>query len=511
MEQIQGLNLEQNNKYELLNKVDLVQEVTVLRLELEKLVKENYQLRNQQLTATQLQLVTEEQLAELRRVVFAPSSEKYKKPKKEEKKEKKPAGPRIKKPSERYPNAPVRVDEIVMNPIPNCENCHIQLTDTGMVETSEYLTVIPKKIEIVVQKRIKYGCNCCHGVLETAPCPPRVVQGSSYSDEMMIDVVLSKYCDLIPVQRYVGMAARNGVKDIPPHSLIELTHFASDFLISVYLKIKEEVMSAKVLHADETTHRMLEGSSKMSWYLWGFSSLTSCYFECHDTRSGDVASELLKYANCRYLVTDVYSGYGKAVREVNKFRQLQNLEAIISSYCNTHSRRYFFKAKDDYPEATFYLDQYVEIYKLNTESKGKPPDEVLKIREKMRPYFDAMKDRIPIDLAQVSDKCKFALALKYLQKNFEGLTLFLDFSEIPIDNNPQERLLRSPVVGRKTWYGTHSKRGARTAAIHFTIVESCKLIDVNPREYYPYAINSLLTTGKAMSPFEFKNHKQALQ
>ncbi|MCB0361975.1 MAG: transposase, partial [Bdellovibrionales bacterium] len=63
----------------------------------------------------------------------------------------------------------------------------------------------------------------------------------------------------------------------------------------------------------------------------------------------------------------------------------------------------------------------------------------------------------------------------YFLGNYMGLTLFLDHPDVPIDNNPQERLLRSPVVGRKTWYGTHSERGAETAAILFSIIETCKI------------------------------------
>ncbi len=81
-----------------------------------------------------------------------------------------------------------------------------------------------------------------------------------------------------------------------------------------------EVSSAVVLHADETPHKMLEGDKKSNWYLWGFSTAESCYFEIHDTRSGDVASEFLKDAACKYLVSDVYSGYQKAVRESNENR-----------------------------------------------------------------------------------------------------------------------------------------------------------------------------------------------
>lgn len=93
----------------------------------------------------------------------------------------------------------------------------------------------------------------------------------------------------------------------------------------------------------------------------------------------------------------------------------------------------------------------------------------------------------------------------YLWENYKGLTLFLDDPDVPIDNNSQERLLRSHVVGRKTWYGTHSERGARTAAILFTIVETCKLNNVNPREYFEKLVQDMLAGKNPYTPNEFAN------
>ena len=82
-----------------------------------------------------------------------------------------------------------------------------------------------------------------------------------------------------------------------------------------------------------------------------------------------------------------------------------------------------------------------------------------------------------------SNKSKYYTALNYFLENYDGLTYFLNYADVVIDNNVQERLLRSHVVGRKIWYGTHSERGVETAAILFSIVETCKLNKVNPCEY----------------------------
>ena len=95
-------------------------------------------------------------------------------------------------------------------------------------------------------------------------------------------------------------------------------------------------------------------------------------------------------------------------------------------------------------------------------------------------------------------------ALGYFLRNYRELTLFTQNVELPIDNNSQERLLRNPVIGRKTWYGTHSKKGAETAAILHTLVESCKLNKVNPREYFKALIDDLHAGRASYTPAMFK-------
>ncbi len=504
MEQVELGQIKKSTKFDRFSREELIQKNQILESELALAVKEIYRLRNQHLSEGQLNLALQEHLSELNQTLYGVSSERYKKSDKP--KEKAPLKPRIKKPSERYPNVPVREVHHTLDPIPPCESCSEPMKDSGLVEESEQLTVIPKKFEIVRNLRAVYNCKC-QSCMKTAPMPARILEGSTYSDEMIIDVALSKYCDLIPIGRYVQMAARGGVMDMPPNTLIDLTHQFAFFVKPIYSQIKLEVMRSRVLNADETPQRMLEGSDKKTWYLWGFSTREYCFLECHPTRSGDVASDILLNALCEVLVTDVYSGYGKATRKVNEVRQSQNKVLIKNAFCNAHSRRYFFKARSHYKESLFYLDEYHEIYKLDSESKGKPPDEVLRIRDKMRPYFKAMKERALEELPRYPSKNKYHKALNYFLQNYEGLTLFLNQADVPIDNNSQERILRSHVVGRKTWYGTHSEQGAETAAILFTLVETCKLNQVNPREYFPELVSAILNGKKGFTPVQWKKQK----
>lgn len=493
-------------KLEALSKEQLIERNTVLEFELSQLIKELYELRNQNISDEQLRFVMDEQIESLTNTIYGKRSERYKKPVKkgdDDDGSDKQTKPRVKNLSERYPNLPIRTELISLNPTPACTDCNKTMFDTGMRETSQQITVIPKKYEITEQARVIYGCSC-HSGLVTTPARARIIPGSSYSDEMITDVALSKYCDLIPMNRYVAMASRAGLIDLPANSLIETTHSFADFVSPVYTKIKQGILKSRVLRADETPHRMLEGDEKKSWYLWGFSTEVLCFLECRDTRSGDIASSILVKSQCEVLMSDVYTGYGKAIRVANELRQSSQMKPIVPAHCNTHARRNFFKMWPKYKEAEFYLDHYHEIYQLNSRSKGQPPPIVLELREQMRPQFEAMKAKAMEELGQYSLKGKYARALKYFLKNYNTLTHFLTDAEVPIDNNAQERNLRSHVVGRKTWYGTHSKRGALTAAILFSIIETCKLVQVNPRQYFEDLVKDVLAGAKPYTPADYK-------
>jgi transposase len=419
--------------------------------------------------------------------------------------ETRPPKARVLLPSQRYPDAQLIEREVTLQELPACGCCGNEMEDSGMTEDSEFLTVIPKQFVVVRQKRHKYRCGRCHGDIKTAPAPRRITPGSSYSDSMIIDAALSKYCDLIPMERYCAIAGRGGTPGLPPQSLIETTHELADFVGEAYRGLKEEILEARVLHADETPHRMLEGDDKSRWYLWGFSSRAAAYFECHDTRSGDVSADLLTHSKCEYLMSDVYSGYGRSVRIINEARRAAAMPLIQSGYCNAHCRRYFKKAKEGGAmEAKYFVDCYKEIYRLEDEAKGKTEAQVLELRARMRSHFEAMRDRALAEIAAHSAKSKLSKAMNYLLGNYRELTLFMGIAELPIDNNPQERLLRSHVVGRKTWYGTHSKRGALTAAILFSLVETCKLIGVNPRHYFKSLVESLHAGQAAYTPKAYK-------
>ncbi len=218
-----------------------------LRLQYEETLEKlsNVEALNKELQ--EQKLLIEGKYVRIKSKLYGPKSEKITKKHGPEKVPIKTREKTIKLPSERYPNIPIIEKEITFEAPPECQGCLEPMQDSGMVESSEYLTVIPKQYLIVRQLRHKYRCCKCHGDVQTAPSLPRVIPGSSYSDEMIIDVTLSKYCDLIPIERYSAMAKRQGIENLPPHSLIGITHKLAIFLIIIYKMIMAEILESLLL------------------------------------------------------------------------------------------------------------------------------------------------------------------------------------------------------------------------------------------------------------------------
>lgn len=406
-------------------------------------------------------------------------------------------------PSERYPNLEVKEDVVRPDQNPTCPCCNKEMKESGLFDCSEKLETIPQSYYIVRTKRVKFNCSGCHGAMVNTAPPASIVPSSNYGDSMIIDVALTKYCDLLPIERYVQIAARLGLVGLPAQSLIGLTHQLANFLRPVHELIKLEVLSSVVLRADETTHKMLEGDETSQWYLWGFFSEVACYFETHGTRSGDVVIEFLKGSKTEVLMSDGYAAYSKAAKAMRKLGR-----DILEVHCNAHAVRYFKQAGITWKEeAEPYLALYGEIYELESTRKDKASElsegEQLELRSQMLPLFEQIKELAEKDKEEAMAKSGFKKAMGYFLNHYEGLIACTGDIDIPLDNNLSERELRGPVVGRKTWYGTHSKKGARTTAALFSIVQSCKLNNVNPRDYFAWIVARLHRGEPPMTPYSY--------
>ncbi len=407
-------------------------------------------------------------------------------------------------PSERFPDLEIREELVTPKELPKCPCCNEVMKESGLFDSSEKLETVPKKYYIVRSKRPKFNCGNCHGAMVNTPAEASIVPTSNYGDSLIIDVSLSKYCDLIPMERYSEIAYRNGLAELPPQSLIGLTHHLAKFLSPVYEKIKQEILSSSVLQADETPHKMLEGDDKYNWYLWGFFYRYGCCFEAHGTRSGDIAINFLKESQANFLVTDGYSGYKRAIKKIK-----YDLDRdVLGIFCNAHAYRYFRDAGTTWEEEVEpVLKLYGKIYELEKQRKEGaqkfPSDMQLELRQKMLPLFEQIKKYCEEKIDDSMPESSFKKSLGYFLNHYDGLTFCTTNIDIPLDNNLSEREMRPPVVGRKTWIGTHSKRGAKTAAVVFSLVQSCKMNDVNPRDYFPWIVSGIHSGEDILTPYEY--------
>jgi hypothetical protein len=285
--------------------------------------------------------------------------------------------------------------------------------------------------------------------------------------------------------------------------MIELTHHLATFLAPVYQKLKKEVLASKLLHADETPHNMLEGEDTKHWYLWGFFSVVACFFEVHNNRAAKVAFDFLKNSIAEFLVTDAYSAYSSAVNSI----KMEFNRVIIEINCNAHAVRYFKDAAKNWKEAEEILSIYDKIFKIEKKRKEGQfvltPEKQLEMRAEMAPLFKQIKGLCEEANKTPTRHSSLVKAVNYFLNQYEELSYCCNDIRIPLENNLAERELRPHVVGRKTWYGTHSKRGAETAAVHFSIIRSCMINGVNPRFYYDWIAKRIHQGQEVLTPFEF--------
>ena len=100
-------------------------------------------------------------------------------------------------------------------------------------------------------------------------------------------------------------------------------------------------------------------------------------------------------------------------------------------------------------------------------------------------------------------------ALGYLRNQWTGLSRFLEDGRIPLSTNGVERGLRTPVLGRKNHYGSKSERGTEVSAGMYSLIESAKLVGLNPLVYMMRTVTALLRGDPGLLPHQFAAAERA--
>jgi hypothetical protein len=85
---------------------------------------------------------------------------------------------------------------------------------------------------------------------------------------------------------------------------------------------------------------------------------------------------------------------------------------------------------------------------------------------------------------------------KRLMRYSDFLFTFLDYEDVPFENNHAERQIRPAVIIRKNSLSNRSDRGAKTQAVLMSVYRTLKLRNHNPTKTIAAALKTYLKTGQ---------------
>lgn len=373
-----------------------------------------------------------------------------------------------------------------------CRVCGGQLEEMGQFEESDEVTVVERQFVLVHHRRKKYRCSC-NGCVETALGPPKLKPGSRYSPEFAVEVVISKFLDHIPLERQVRIMAREGLR-IDSQTLWDQTEAVAHLLEPSWKALVERILASEIVHADESWWRLMERRGSKRWWAWSVGTQEAVCYRILDSRSQAAAREAL--GDYRGIVmADGYGVYGALARDGPGF---------ALAHCWAHVRRKFVEIEEHYPEpCRQILDLIGRLYEVEREATvAGDAAQVRAGRAELRPERSrpVVAEIQKWALGQrVLPESSLGKAIAYMLGIWKGLTLFLDDPRVPLDNNLAERGLRGLVVGRKNHYGSRSKRGTEVAALFYSLIESAKLVGVDPKTYLLKAVHAAIAERKAVT------------
>src|ERR1700733_2782167 len=216
-----------------------------------------------------------------------------------------------------------------------CAHCGAATEVIGY-EQSEQLDVGPAKYFVLVVKREKRGCRCCHRGVVTAPSPARIIEKSLVSDRVIIDTVIAKYCDHLPLYRQSAMLERETGLEISRATLDGWVITVGQLLIPLIAAIRMELLCGGYIQADETPVpvQMHDGRGKNHQaYLWQYGRPGgSTIFEFRLGRDREGPKKFLGNFE-GILQSDGYAAYNEV-----------GGPKIVYAACWAHARRKFIDA-----------------------------------------------------------------------------------------------------------------------------------------------------------------------
>jgi transposase len=358
-----------------------------------------------------------------------------------------------------------RIEEVIACPA-NCASCGDETKLIGY-DLSEVLDREPAKWFVRVIKREKRACGKCSGV-RMAEFAPRIVEKGLASDRVVIETVISKYCDHVPLYRQEAILEREAGVEISRATLDGWVMRVGELLEAVIGAMRSDVLRSSYIQADETIVpvQMHDGrGSDHQAYLWQYGSIVNgrggeMVFDFQQGRGRDGPAKFLKGWN-GILQTDGYQAYDQV-----------GGAGLIHVGCWAHARRKFVDAVKVNPkdgaaiqmvtrmDALFLVDRHAREQQLGADDRG-----ALR-REHARTWVEEIHAECLSLRSQVLPKSALGEAVTYTLNMWAELRRCFDHAEVELSNNVAENSMRPVTLGRKNWLQVGSvKSGPKVAAI----------------------------------------------
>jgi transposase len=381
-------------------------------------------------------------------------------------------------------------EEIVHETPCRCPACGGTLRPLGE-DVSEMIEFVPGHYQVIRHVRPKLSCAQCQKIVQ-APAPSRPIARGLAGPGFLAHVLVSKYSDHLPLYRQSQIYEREGLH-LDRSTLADWVGGASALLEPLVDALGRYVMGSSKLHADDTPVPVLcpgRGTTKQG-RLWtyvrddrpaGSTEPPAVFFRYSPDRKGEwPQAHLTSFTGV--LQADAYAGFDRLYGE-----------RIQEAACWAHVRRKFYDihVAQASPIAQAALDRIGQLYAVETEIRGRPPDERAAVRQaRAGPELEALHAWLHATLTTLSKKSELALAIRYALSRWPALTRYREDGRLEIDNNTAERALRAVALGRKNWLFAGSDDGGERAAIIYSLIGTAKLNELNPESYLRHVLEHI--------------------
>ena len=370
-----------------------------------------------------------------------------------------------------------------------CSCCGEPYVANGERSSSVIEIAVKAHVRRIVRPRYRRGCDCPSSPPEAiAPPPVRLFAGTPYGTGVWARILYERFDCFRPLRQVAAWMTDQGLAIAPGTLASSVSRFQPLFapLAEAILAHQNEMT---VLHGDETGWRIQAlgetGRSRRAW-LWISVGKDAVYYHIDASRSAEAAMKLFgSVKGTVFLVCDRYSAYVRMARELDG--------KVILCWCWVHQRRDFIECAAGQVKLRQWCEGWIErfasVVRLNKE-RLKHYDPALAL-ERQSPAFDtaqaALKKAVDelfaqgeAELADLPAKARQGKALRSLLKHREGLSVFVDNPQVPMDNNVAEREFRRAVIGRRLCFGSDSEDGADFTAAMYSVLGTLALngIDV---------------------------------